>query len=231
MADKKKYSLGKHLTLKLGILLASWVLRAIFITCRVEVVNKPLLDKLLARQMRTIGTLWHRASIYFLYYFREIKPTLMVSNSRDGDYLARFVELMGGTTVRGSSRHGGVEALHKLAKNVKTGKSFCAASACDGPGGPRYKAKKGMIFLAQRTGLPLVPVLWSADRAWVLRKSWDLTMIPKPFARIKLAAGKVFNYPPKMTAQEMEKARQELEDELNRMRRELDAACGQTDME
>lgn len=231
MAAKDKYSLGQRLGFWLAAFVGTWMLKAIFATCRVELINKELVESYRFKRMKVIGATWHRTAIFFLYYFGCTNPAIMISRSKDGEYLARFVENMGGVAVRGSSQHGGRQALDEMAQAMESGKCPAAATVADGPRGPRYQAKKGMIALAQRTGTPLVTVMWSADRAWVLKKTWDLTMIPKPFAKVKMAAGKIFHYPPKMSPQEMENARQELEDELNRLRKELDAACGQTDMD
>ncbi len=231
MAAKDKYSLGQRLGFWLAAFVGTWLMKGILATCRVELINKDVVEGLRSKRLRMVGASWHRATIYLLYYFGRAKPAIMISRSKDGEYLARFVENMGGTAVRGSSQHGGYQALDEMAEALMSGRCSTAATVADGPRGPRYQAKKGMIALAQRTCMPLATLMWSADRAWVLRKSWDLTMIPKPFARVKLAAGKVFNYPPKMSPQEMENARQELEDELNRLRREVDDMCGQNDMD
>lgn len=231
MASGGKYTLGQRLGFWLAALVGTWLMKGLLATCRVELMNKEILEGICSSRFRVVGATWHRTAIYFLYFFRRVKPAIMISRSKDGEYLARFVENMGGVAVRGSSQHGGHAALDEMAEALISGKCPSAATVADGPRGPRYKAKKGMIALAQRTGMPLATLMWSADRAWVLRKTWDLTMIPKPFAHIKMIAGKTFTYPPEMSSQEMEKARQELEDELNRLRREVDAACGQTDLD
>jgi len=227
----RQAKLGQRIAFWLVSHVGAWALKAIFATCRLELINPQVLEGILSSRLRVVGATWHRTAIFFLYYFRKVKPAIMISRSRDGEYLARFVELMGGMAVRGSSHHGGGEALREMAEALTSGRCPSAATVADGPRGPRYQAKKGMIVLAQRTGLPLATLMWSADRAWVLRKTWDLTMIPKPFARIKVAAGQVFNYPAEMSPREQEAARKELEDELNRLRVELDAMCGQTGLE
>jgi lysophospholipid acyltransferase (LPLAT)-like uncharacterized protein len=231
MAARDKYSFGQRLGFWLAAFVGTWLMKAILATCRVEILNKEVLEGIRSSRLRVVGATWHRTAIYFLYFFRRVKPAIMISRSKDGEYLARFVENMGGVAVRGSSQHGGREALDEMAEALTSGRCPSAATVADGPRGPRYKAKKGMITLAQKAGMPLATLMWSADRAWVLRSTWDLTMIPKPFARIKMNAGKVFNYPPEMSPGEMKRARQELEDELNRLRKELDAACGQYDMD
>ncbi|MCF8097954.1 MAG: hypothetical protein K9K65_08945, partial [Desulfarculaceae bacterium] len=80
--------------------------------------------------------------------------------------------------------------------------------------------------LASQTGLPLVPVMWSAKGVWVLKNTWDKSMIPKPFAKVVFTAGKELHYPPGIKGQQIEAARQELEDELNRLKDELDNITG-----
>ncbi len=53
----------------------------------------------------------------------------------------------------------------------------------DGPRGPRGRVKRGLITIARRTGVPIVPVACRAERAWAL-SSWDRMVVPKPFSAI-----------------------------------------------
>ena len=92
----------------------------------------------------------------------------------------------------------------------------------DAPQGPPHVSKIGIIIIARMTGLPIVPVMWSADRYWRL-KSWDRTIIPKPFSRI------VFFYPEQLltvpgraSKKECELYRQQLDDSLNQMMYQTD---------
>lgn len=210
---------------------AGRMLGLIFSTCRVEMLGPPESLSLLEGEGPAIGASWHRSAIFLLYHFRRHKPAIMVSASQDGEYLARFIKVMGGTPVRGSSRRGGLRALKTMLGLLAQGQCRYAATVADGPTGPRYQVKKGMIVLARHSGLPLLPMLWSADRAWVLRNTWDKTMIPKPFSRVKLMIGPALRYPRKMTPDQMEQARLELESELNRIKDQVDAACGYQDPE
>jgi hypothetical protein len=200
--------------------------RLMFRTCRVELVPPNLDEEHFSEQQPFIGVTWHRSAIFFLFHYGEQHPAIMISRSRDGEYLARFTAAMGGVPVRGSSRHGGMEALIAMANLLKAGEVKYAATVADGPRGPRFVAKPGMILLAMRTGLPLIPLMWSSRRVWVFKKTWDRTMIPKPFARVLVSTGKAFQYPSKMSAEDMEAARLELETELNRIREKLDRLCG-----
>ena len=205
---------------------ASWLMRALFATCRVEMLSQAKEDKYFGGGLPAIGVTWHRAAIYFLYYFGPRRAAVMISRSKDGEYLARFAAKMGIVPVRGSSQKGGFKALLEMAELLNSGRAKYAATVADGPKGPRYKAKKGMISLACRTGLPLIPLAWSSDRVWVFKRAWDRTMVPKPFARIKILAGKELRYPAEMSPSQMEEARRELEEELKRITSEVDALAG-----
>lgn len=213
---------------KIGLLvrLGGWLCRLWFATCRVEILSPEEETRFLKGREPCVAVTWHRGAIFFLWLFGRLRPAIMVSRSRDGEYLARFISMMGGIPVRGSSHHGGRQALERMAEMLRAGLCQHAATVADGPRGPRYVAKKGMVALASRTGLPLLPIMWSADRLWTFPKSWDHTILPKPFARIKVKAGRILRYPPRMTPEQTERARQQLEDELNRLKDELDRLCG-----
>ena len=226
MAAPDKFSLKHRMLSGLAAFLASWLMRAMFATCRVEMLSPEKEDKYFGGGLPAIGVTWHRAAIYFLYYFGPRRAAVMISRSKDGEYLARFAAKMGIVPVRGSSQRGGFQALLEMAELLNTGEVKYAATVADGPRGPRYHAKKGMISLACRTGLPLIPLAWSSDRVWVFKKAWDRTMVPKPFAKIKILAGRELRYPDDMTPAQMEGARAELEQELMRITGEVDKLAG-----
>ncbi|MFH1033720.1 MAG: lysophospholipid acyltransferase family protein [Pseudomonadota bacterium] len=226
MAGERRFSLGQRLLFWLSTNLAGRLAGLMMRTCRVEILSPREEQKYLKEDNTAIAATWHRGAIFFLYFLGPLRPAIMVSRSKDGEFLARFIELYGGLPVRGSSSKGGGAALRTMAEMVQSGQARFAATVADGPRGPRYQAKAGMILLAMRTGLPLLPVMWSADRAWVLKNTWDHTMIPKPFAKVKVMAGRERHYPPHLGKEEMEAARLELEQELNRIKDELDRICG-----
>ncbi|MBN1522627.1 MAG: DUF374 domain-containing protein, partial [Candidatus Aureabacteria bacterium] len=94
----------------------------------------------------------------------------------------------GYATVMGSAKRKGVSAMLALKKKVDEG--YSAAFSLDGPRGPVYQSKPGILFLSQKTGYPIIPVATSADRAWILKSTWCHYMIPRPFARCYVGAGK-----------------------------------------
>jgi len=161
---------------------------------------------------------WHDRVLVVAYFLTERvvrrgRPvTTLASRSQDGEIASRIVEALGGRSLRGSSSSGGAEGLRGLLRAVADGHSL--ALTVDGPRGPRHQAKPGAVAVARRTGAPLLPLTWTAERTWHLR-SWDETAIPKPFARIELRLGTPIAVP------------RDLDDDgLEAVRRRLDAALG-----
>jgi lysophospholipid acyltransferase (LPLAT)-like uncharacterized protein len=136
---------------------------------------------------------WHEALLPLLWHHRGKGMTIVVSEGREGRYLASYARRLGYREARGSSSRGGVRALLGAVKALQAGGS--AAFTPDGPRGPRRVFKGGGVRAAQRAQAPIVPVHAEASRAWRVR-TWDRMMIPKPFAKIRIAYGGIFRVPP-----------------------------------
>ncbi len=108
------------------------------------------------------------------------RPYVMISQSRDGERIARTVERVGFRPVRGSSSRGGVRALLQMVRLLH-GPVVCC-HVVDGPRGPRGEVKPGLMLLAQRSGAALIPVVYATQRKWIAR-SWDRMQVPLPFGR------------------------------------------------
>ncbi|MBW2705184.1 MAG: hypothetical protein JRD84_02610, partial [Deltaproteobacteria bacterium] len=101
-------------------------------------------------------------------------------------------------------------------------KGYKGGLVADAPRGPRFVSKLGIIYLAKRTGRPIIPVIWSADRYWKL-KSWDRMIIPKPFARIVTLYDDEYVQVPSDASREVcEEYRQQLDRRLNRIMYQVD---------
>ncbi len=60
----------------------------------------------------------------------------------------------------------------------------------DGPRGPLREIQPGVLYLAQKTGRPIVPVAYGAKRRWIFKGGrWDEFIVPKPFNRIVMIYG------------------------------------------
>ncbi len=127
---------------------------------------------------------WHRSLLMAAYRFRNMGIAILISQSFDGELIARTVERLGFVAVRGSSSRGGAVALLQMERAVRSG--FFAAFTADGPRGPVYIAKPGLTLLAQRTTGDAGAFHLHPSSAWEL-KSWDRFFIPKPFSRVTVS--------------------------------------------
>ena len=164
---------------------------------------------------------WHQRFFPGIVFLAREKPiAIMISESRDGELISRIVDRMGWHSVRGSSTRGGIKALLKLKRLVQQG--YKVGHIVDGPTGPFAVVKSGLIYMAQITGLPVVPLIFSPEKKWIL-KSWDRFMIPKPFTRIIYRYGDPIYVPEEIDASEFEEKRLFVEKTLDTLYRETDA--------
>jgi len=201
------------------------IIKAWFGTCRPRILHEEFHKEFFLGTRQFIGVTWHRASIFFCYYYGPFHAMVMFSQSPDGEYMARFAQKCGVIPVRGSSTRGGERGLIQMIRSIQEGQRICS-TVLDGPQGPRFKAKKGLLFLAKKTGLPLLPLMWSARSSITLEKTWDKTMIPKPFSEIVISYGPPLFVPKDCNDSEMEVLCSELERRLNAVMIEVDQACG-----
>jgi lysophospholipid acyltransferase (LPLAT)-like uncharacterized protein len=133
--------------------------------------------------------LWHEALLPLLWQHRHQAITIVVSEARDGQYLADLAGSLGYGAVRGSSRRGAARALLGAVRELQAGGAV--AFTPDGPTGPRRELKPGAVAAAQRGGGVVVPLHAEASRSWRL-SSWDRLLIPKPAARVHITYGRPF---------------------------------------
>lgn len=168
-----------------------------------------------------IYVLWHGRLLPCSYFHRHQGLATLISQHRDGDYIAGVVEGWGFHAVRGSSSRGGAAALIQMVRLLRDG--IPLAVTPDGPRGPRQKMKTGPLVAAQRAGVPLIPVTAGADRAWWFG-GWDRFLVPQPFARIHLAYGEPLFVPQEATQDEIDRLALVLEERLNRLTDDVDQA-------
>ena len=142
---------------------------------------------------------------------RPPRLAAIVSASRDGAMMARLIGLFGIQPVRGSSSRRGAQAMLELSRFAEQGHDL--ALTPDGPRGPRYTCKEGAVYLAQMTGLGIVPV--SYHLSWKISlKSWDRFQIPLPFSRVTVTFGEPLAVPRDASDEAREALRHELDRRL-----------------
>ena len=191
-----------------------WLGRLWYATCRVRVHGWENFTSIHGRGTPIIGTFWHYSLLLVFLQLRRYEAVVMVSSSREGEYIARLARHFGFSTVRGSSNRKGVQALKDLIRLTRQGRN--TAMVADGSQGPALVAQPGSILLASRTGVPILPMAWSASR-YLAMGSWDRTAFPKPFARVDFFFGEPLTVPPGIKGEEIEEYRLQLEQRLNRL--------------
>ena len=63
----------------------------------------------------------------------------------------------------------------------------------DGPKGPIFQVKHGMIYISQKSGVPIVPMGVAYSKKWIFNKTWDKFQLPKPFSRGVVIFGTPYN--------------------------------------
>jgi lysophospholipid acyltransferase (LPLAT)-like uncharacterized protein len=173
--------------------LAAPALRAIAASWRIRTVDEGRWRPLYEARRPHVFLLWHEALLPLLWHHRRQSIAIVVSEAREGQYLADFAASLGYRAVRGSSTRGGARALLGAVRELEAG--FAVAFTPDGPRGPRREMKPGVVAAAQRGGGIVVPLHARADRAWRLN-SWDRFMIPKPAAIVRIVYGRPFEVAP-----------------------------------
>ena len=137
---------------------------------------------------------WHQhhilcSSLVQQWIRRGFKACFLISGSIDGDVPERIARSYGAEVIRGSANQSGTLALRDQHAMMKRGYSI--VTTADGPRGPKYEIKSGVMVMARVGGIPVLPIACAAERAWFLRR-WDDFMIPKPFSRIVLGVGEPY---------------------------------------
>jgi len=181
-------------------------------------------EEVLAGSTNILYATWHQRMMYLSRFMKNRRLWILVSQSRDGTYGAETAKRLGFRTIRGSSSRGGARALLQVTRRLKEGHPVGVLA--DGPRGPARAAKPGPVLLAAKAGVPLLPVMWGADRCWVLN-SWDRYLIPKPFARVAIRIGKPIYVPRSTRREDLEPYRRRLEEEMNTAARWCDEQFGE----
>jgi lysophospholipid acyltransferase (LPLAT)-like uncharacterized protein len=147
----------------------------------------------------------------------------MISQSRDGEFIADIAQRLGLFPVRGSSSRGGAEALKTIVRKLE--ENPMVGHIVDGPRGPKGKVKPGLIRMAQLSGAVVLPLILSVDKAWIAG-SWDRFLIPKPFSRVTVRWEEPFSVPRKIDPEEFDSFREQIEEKLTQAHAEADLRSG-----
>lgn len=180
--------------------LVYWTTRLVVRTLRLRVVGEERVHALQASGAGVILVTWHGRTLIPVARFRGRGYWAMISTSRDGEYQNQIFRRFGWQTVRGStSARGAVQAALTMVRHLRGGAVM--AFTPDGPRGPSHQVQPGAIFMAQKSGCPIIPAGISASPR-KLTHAWDRYLVPLPFARATLIYGEPIVIPPDVKGEE-----------------------------
>jgi lysophospholipid acyltransferase (LPLAT)-like uncharacterized protein len=188
-------------------------------TIRLRFVNREIPARFTSEGKNFIYAFWHGRQFLLFHSHRDSGVIIPASESRDGEIQAGILRRFGFEVVRGSSKRKGDRALLGMVDGLRKGKNV--ALAVDGPRGPIYEVKQGIAYLAGKLNKPIVPVIASAKRYWILEKIWDKYLLPVPFTTGVIIYGDPITVSG-TSEKHLEAKRQELETALHRLTAEAD---------
>ncbi|MGC9127679.1 MAG: lysophospholipid acyltransferase family protein [Acidithiobacillus sp.] len=181
---------------------------------------------LIARGQPFILVFWHGRLAMLPRLYRRVggrRVKILISDHRDGELIARAMAHWGFAAVRGSSRQGAVRGAKGMLRAAREG--FDLAITPDGPRGPREVLQEGVVELARLSGLPLVPVTFSARWAWEFG-SWDRFLLPRPGSRAIALWGEPLWVARDQSPETLSQMARQLEDTMRSMRQRADGLVG-----
>lgn len=171
--------------------LAWFLIQFIGRTSRLHVYRSAGFQDRVNRGLPLVYAFWHRYQMLMLYEKRNSGVFVLVSRSKDGEFVAQTLHRLGFNTARGSSSRGGGSAFIKLMDVVRAGQSV--AFTPDGPRGPLRSIQPGVLALAVKMGIPVVPLAWAGTKTKELI-SWDRFLVPLPFGRYQVVFGEPLTF-------------------------------------
>lgn len=188
------------------------IARVIGLTLRLRILN---FEQVLERARQGKGAVlvtWHGRSFIPANVFRGRGFWAIISLSRDGEIQNHIFRRFGFRIIRGSTGRGGIRAALEAARRVSEGGIL--AFTPDGPRGPSRQVQPGALFIAQKSGCPIIPAGVAAYPCTLL-PTWDRYMVPLPFARGAFIFGEPVEIPEGISEQQFEQLRQKVEQAIN----------------
>lgn len=196
---------------------AAWLyLYWVGISSRIIWRNLEIRKSLEKEEKNFIYAFWHGRQFFIPWAYRNLGFYCLVSKSKDGEYISQVIHLFGLGTIRGSSSRGAAQALKELSHALKEGKTIGLTP--DGPRGPQREVAPGILYIAQKTSKPILPLTYSAKYK-IIFKGWDNYWIPLPFNTLVIDYGKPIYIGPK---DDLKEKGDTLKKELDRMTQEAD---------
>ena len=178
------------------------------------------------RKKPAIFVFWHGRSMMLspIIRMRGMRAYAIASRHKDGRLMAKLQRLFGLKAIYGSTSEGGISVLRQGVRVLRDGR-YALCLSPDGPSGPSMRVQDGALYFAKMTGAPIIPVCYSSSRAWI-QKRWDRYLVALPFSRIHCKIGQPVFVDSKISADDFEKIRKNIESTMVKQLRDLDKEFG-----
>ncbi len=229
MAKKKPYHPFLLFLLSRATSFWFWLVR---VTTRWTHHGRENRDRLIQSGKPFIVGFWH-GRLMMAAFLKQGYPgrfVMLSSTHRDAEILISAIKPLGVEFVRGSSTN--PDKRHK-AKFATSGtrallralnEGAIIGMTPDGPRGPRQRLQPGIVQIAKITGLPILPIGASTSRVKRF-SSWDRFMLAMPFAKAHIIYGDPVTITGE-TEEELQQARQRMENLLTELQDKADALAG-----
>jgi lysophospholipid acyltransferase (LPLAT)-like uncharacterized protein len=199
--------------------LAYLVIKLLSWSIRIEEINGHLQDEDRRTRQHAIFAFWHGRLLMMLTGYRGKRGAILISLHQDGELISRTAKYFGFKSIRGSTTRGGFSGMREMLRAYQD--RYDIGITPDGPRGPRYRVQNGIIELARRTGMSIIPLTFNASRKKIFR-SWDRFLLPYPFSRGVFICGKPLFVPRHLDGDALEQKRLLLERRLREITDQAD---------
>jgi lysophospholipid acyltransferase (LPLAT)-like uncharacterized protein len=168
----------------------------------------------LGQSDRLIYCIWHENLLLPTITFGCPEIAVLISRHADGKLLGSLIASLGMGLVEGSTTRGGIEAVRKMTREHTPWRHL--AITPDGPRGPRRVVQQGVVYIASRTGMKIVPVGVGYRRPWRFG-SWDRFALPKPLTPAVCLTAEPIAVPDSLRAADLESHRLRVQAEMDRL--------------
>ena len=129
---------------------------------RLFTVGESTVDDLYRQGQRIIIAFWHGRQVMMPLAYRGERASILISQHRDGELIARIMKSFGFGAIRGSTTRGGMRAIRQLIREGQNGGDLVLTP--DGPKGPACRVQQGVLYVAKITGFPIVPLTFASSK-------------------------------------------------------------------
>jgi lysophospholipid acyltransferase (LPLAT)-like uncharacterized protein len=153
-------------------------------------------EALLTGNTPVIFSLWHGRMFSLLVEPNVRDIGVLISPSNDGVLISEAFKGLGGKRlIRGAHNRGGAQGAREMCRVLQEERLSVAVLA-DGPRGPGYQVKPGILRVAALSRAPIVPVVASAKHLlWQFDHAWDQFQAPQYTTPLRLVYGAPLHVP------------------------------------